>query len=86
MSSFEFGDFCGDDRIFAVSKSKHSEAEADALLLQELEIHPNRTKKMTGYVYYGLGYDEDHERVVGYWFSESPRGKHPQECWAYVLG
>ena len=85
MSSFEFGDFCGDDYIFAVSKSKFGEIEADKLFVEELELPLERARKITGYVYYGIGYNEDHERVSGYWFNKSPCGRYPQECWAYVL-
>ena len=85
MSNFDFGDFYGDNRIFAVNKKRYAESEADALFVRELEIPLSHAKKITGYVYYGIGYDEDHEKIHGYWFSGVPCGRHPQECWAYIL-
>lgn len=84
MSNFDYDIFYGDERIFAVSKSRHTEAEADKLFVQEIEIPLSRARRISGWVYYGIGFDEDHERVSGYWFNTEPHGRYPQECWAYV--
>lgn len=84
MSNFDFGIFCGDENIFAVSKSKCIEIEADELFVQEIDIPLSKARRMSGWVYYGIGFNEDHERVSGYWFSTEPHGRYPQECWAYI--
>lgn len=84
MSNFKFGVFYGDENIFAASKSMYTEAEADKLFVLETDISLSRARRMSGWVYYGIGFDEDHERVSGYWFSTEPHGRYPQECFAYV--
>jgi len=84
MSNFEFGVFCGDENIFAVSKYRYTKAEADKLFVREIDTSLRRARQMSGFVYYGIGFNEDHERVSGYWFSTEPHGRYPQECWAYV--
>ena len=84
MSSFDYGVFTGDDNVFAVSKSMFSEAEADKLFVREQELPLERARKITGWVYFGIGYDEDNVRCVGYWFSNRRAGRYPQEVYAYI--
>ena len=84
MSKFGFGRFYGDENIFAAEKSRYAEAEADELFVQEIDIPLSKARRMSGWVYYGIGFNEDHERVSGYWFSTEPHGRYPQECWAYI--
>ena len=84
MSNFDFGVFPSNKNIFAAAKSMYSEAEADNLFVREIDIPLSRARRMSGWVYYGIGFNEDHERVSGYWFNTEPHGRYPQECWAYV--
>lgn len=84
MSSFDYGVFIGEDNIFAVSKSKFSEAEADKLFVEERELPLEKARKITGWVYYGIGYNGDKERVSGYWFGKRRAGRCAQEVYAYI--
>ena len=84
MTNFDFGIFYGDEYIFAVIKAKYSEKDADELFVKQVDLPLERSIKQTGWVYYGIGYNQDHERVSGYWYSTNPVGRYPQECWAYV--
>lgn len=84
MSKFGFGRFYGGVNLFAAEKSMYTEAEADKLFVEEMDIPLSKARKTVVWVYYGIGVDEDHERVSGYWYSKKPRGRYPQECWAYI--
>lgn len=84
MSSFDFAEFVGDDKVFAVSQSRYTEEEADELFVRETQMFLTKARKITGWVYYALGFNANGERAHGYWFSETPAGRYPQKCWAYI--
>lgn len=86
MSKFDFDTFYDNcDIYFAVNKNIYTKAKADELFINKNDLPLERAKTSTGYIYYGIGYNIDHEKVSGYWLSGDPKGRHPIECWVYQI-
>jgi len=83
-SKFDFGSFYNDYEVFfAVNKNMYTKTQADKLFVEECDLPLKRARTSTGYVYYAIGYNDDHEKVSGYWCDTQPKGRNPIECWLY---
>lgn len=83
---FDFGRFysdISDEKIFAVNKNLYTKQQADELFVSEIDLPLEKTRTYTGYVYYGIGWN-DGERMDSYWIDDYPKGRNPIECWAYT--
>lgn len=83
-SKFDFCSFySGCEVFFAANKNLYTKVQADELFAEEIDLPLSIARTSTGYVYYAIVYNDDHEKVSGYWCDTEPRGRHPIECWLY---
>lgn len=83
--TFNYGKLCGDIDIFAVNKSKYSNAEADKLFLRETGVPlEDTTMRATGWVNFDIGFNAEYDSIRGFWFSKIKVGENPQEVYVYI--